>query len=201
MNIGNYPGRLAWKSGNGGFWFTPAQANKPPPAPDVPWCTTSSHGIVSRLGRTLAVSLLQTGDDVGDSGRLFDYGFRRIFTPDLRAIREFPETGGIIGPEGPVRVKAFALDHLAGGLGITAIIDDHEDLRLTVWNLDIAANAITPLGGTVRQHSLKGSTGHAPPNLIEATQLSGGTHVTDILTGNLAGETLQLNLWRVGTQP
>jgi hypothetical protein len=198
-SIGAYPGRLAWKAGNTGLWHQAGEANGvPAQPPGIPWCTTSSTGIVRRLGRTLAIGLMQTGQEVGDSQNLFDHGFQKLFTPDLRAIREFPETGGIIGPEGPVRVKTFAIDHILGGLALSAVIDDHEDLRVTVWQPDTGGNALTPLGGTVRKHALQGGANFAPPEITALVPLSNSALTAEFFSANLNDERLELRLWRTG---
>ncbi|MEZ5302566.1 MAG: FG-GAP-like repeat-containing protein [Verrucomicrobiales bacterium] len=202
MNIGVYPGRLAWKGGNGGGWFSGSQANGVPPRPDVPWCTESGVGFVNRLGRTLGIALMQTGSGAADAQNLFDYGFRKIFTPDWRATREFPQPGGLVGPEGPIRVSTFALDHIPGGWGVTALIDDDEDLRVNVWALDPDGGQILPSGAAARQYGLNGGAAFAPPRLVDMDAMtSGGGQVSEFFTGNLDGQHLDLSVWRVGDAP
>jgi hypothetical protein len=144
---------------------------------------------------------MQTGSGSSDSGRLLDHGYRTIFTPDRCAFREFPEPGGLVGPEGPVRVKTFAIDHMEGAEGVTAIIDDHEDLRLNIWDLSSAGESITSLGFTARKFALTGGTTHAPPNLVELDTISASNGVTDHFAASVHGEHLDLSLWRVGDAP
>ena len=204
MPIGSYPGRVAWKGGNLGFWRRDVQANDIPDAPAVPWATTSAFGIVQRLGRVMGVGLMQTNDSVNDSGRLFDYAFRQVFIPDQRALIDYPKPGGIdviIGPEGPIRVRDFAIDHLFYGYGVTAIIDDHEDLRLNVWALDAAENTIDHLGHASRNYALLGNSGYREPSLIAGSPAQATGRRSDFFTANLIGDRLQLQLWRVGDAP
>lgn len=204
MSIGNYPGRVAWKGGNTGFWRQEGQANDIPEFPAVPWATTSAFGIVQRLGRRMGVSLMQTGDGRNDAGRLFDYAFRQVFIPDQRALTDYPKPGGfdvIVGPEGPIRVRDFAIDYLFHGYGVTALIDDHEDLRLNIWALDAAENTIAPLGHASRKYALLGNSGYREPKLIVGTPAQATGRRSDFFTANLIGDRLRLQLWRVGDTP
>jgi hypothetical protein len=204
MPIGSYPGRVAWKGGNTGFWRQENEANDIPDFPAVPWATTSAFGIVRRLGRTMGVGLMQTNDSVNDSGRLFDYAFRQVFIPDQRALTEYPKPGGIdviVGPDGPIRVRDFAIDHVFHGYGVTAIIDDHEDLRLNIWGLDAAENTIEPLGHASRKYALLGNSGYREPSLIAGSPAQATGRRSDFFTANLIGERLTLQLWRVGDAP
>jgi hypothetical protein len=57
-NLAGYPGRLAWKGGNGGGWWGAGDANNVPTRPaGIPWCTRSQVGIAERASRTLAMAL------------------------------------------------------------------------------------------------------------------------------------------------
>jgi hypothetical protein len=206
--IGNYPGRISWKGGNTGLWWGAGEALSVPSQPQdalgnyIPFATASAGGIVERLGRTLGISLMQTGDRTPDCQNLFDHGFQKIFTPDRRAFREFPQPGGLVGPEGPVRVGTFALDHIPGGWGVTALIDDSEDLRVNVWTLDPDGGQIASSGFAARTYGLNAGASFSPPRLVDIDAMSpGGSQVSEFFTGNLHGLHLDLTVWRVGDAP
>ena len=126
--IGDYPGRRVWKGGRGGLWWFESEANNVPAFPQVPWATASAVAIVDRVDRSFAMSLMQSGDRTPDARRLLDHGIRKVFTPDRYGDLEFPTSGGIVGPEGPIRVKNFAIDRITANSGVTAIIDDFEEM-------------------------------------------------------------------------
>nr|MCU0780040.1 hypothetical protein [Akkermansiaceae bacterium] len=197
MSMDLYPGRFTWKGGNGGLWLGDTQANNVPPRPAGPWCTASRVCTARRMDRTLAVCLQQTGDGDGDVQDLLDYGYRELFTPDRRAARGFPETGGIIGPDGPIRVRNFAVTAWEGH-ALTAIIDDHEELRLNVWACNFAANQMTPDGAASRTYALQSGGGYAPPALAGLAEIPTTDAIADWFTANLSGEHLELKMWRCG---
>ncbi|MFN0060419.1 MAG: hypothetical protein ACKVX7_18335 [Planctomycetota bacterium] len=196
QTIGDYPGRQAQKGGNGGLWWGSQ------PASGIPWCTSSAVAIVERADRALAISLQQTGDRTGDSQDLFDHGFRKVFTPDGRAELSFPTTGGIIGPDGPVRVRAFALDTIANDACVTAVIDDFEELRINVWSTDPGTGDFYALSSASETYVLTDGTTYASSPLVRIARIpAGAAAIGDYVTANLDGEHLDLKLWRVGETP
>ena len=202
--IGDYPGRQVWKGGNGGLWWNGDEALDVPARPSgIPWCIASAVGIVERAGRALAMSLVQTDNDhrSSDSQKLFDYGFRKIFTPDLRGEREHPAPGGVIGPEGPVRVKNFAIDRITTNTGVTVIIDDFENIQIDIWSLDPISRAITFEGQAKRTYHLLDGAFVAPPTLVDLAEIPTSASIRDFFTANLDGDHLDLALWRVGEAP
>lgn len=200
--IGSYPGRLGYKGGGGRLWWNSSvpygyQGAQPPG-----YCTAAAVAIVERADRQVAIALQQSGSKTGDSQRLLDYGFRQIFTPDRCATREFPTTGGILGPGGPIRVRAFALDSIGNDRCVTAIIDDNEELRLNLWGADFATGEIDSLGTASETYSLLAGPTFAETPLVRMTRVpSGGDSIADFFTANLIGEQLDLQIWRVGNQP
>ena len=85
--------------------------------------------------------------------------------------------------------------------GVTAIIDDHEDLRLNVSALDAAENTIDHLGHASRNYALLGDSGYREPSLIAGSPAQATGRRSDFFTANLIGDRLQLQLWRVGDAP
>ncbi|RYD32134.1 MAG: hypothetical protein EOP86_16380, partial [Verrucomicrobiaceae bacterium] len=201
MSMGLYPGRLAWKGGNGGLWYNSDQALNVPARPSAAWCTTSRVATARRLDRTLAVGLQQTGDGAGDVQNMLDYGYRRLFTPDARGAREFPEAGGKVGPEGPVRVKTFAIDAWEGAMAVTAVIDDHEELRINVWSLDFNSRQVIPAGHASQTCHLLPGAAWREPALVDLAPVPSQEAVSDLISANLTGERLELKIWRVGQNP
>lgn len=199
--IGAYPGRTAWKGGNGGLWWSNGEATNVPARPNVAWCSASAVGVVDRLDRSIAIAVQQTGDRTEDCQRLFDYGFRKVFTPDLRGAVEFPKPGGVVGPEGPVRVRNFAIDRIDSNSAVTAIIDDNENLQLNIWALDFASRAITPGGSANKTFALIGGATFDPPALVDLASIPTPQAIRDFFGANLNGDHLDLSIWRVGAEP
>jgi hypothetical protein len=195
-SLGSYPGRHSWKGGNGGLWFSSNDANDVPSQPAASWCTESRVTTARRMGRTLCAVLQQTGNGTSQAQNLMDYGFRKLFTPDLRGTREFPQAGGIIGPEGPVRVRNFALTGWEGH-GVTAVIDDNEELRLNIYTLDAANSQIIPAGSAVRTYFLQTGDTYEPSAQVGLSEVPSDDSLTDLFTANLIGDRLELKLWRV----
>ncbi|EDY84040.1 FG-GAP repeat domain protein [Verrucomicrobiia bacterium DG1235] len=202
--IGNYPGRQMWKGGNIGFWWSGDEAiDVPPRPPGIPYSTASAVGIAKRAGRDIAIAILQTNNAnrTEDSQKLFDYGFRKLFTPDLRGSTEYPESGGLVGAEDQVRVKNFALDRITADSAVTAIIDDFENIQIDIWALDPAARSISQRGRATRTYNLQDGTRAAAPNVIALAALPTTEAISDVLTVNLDGSHLNLDLWRIGEEP
>ncbi|MES2707515.1 MAG: hypothetical protein V4726_13035 [Verrucomicrobiota bacterium] len=199
-SMGDYPGRYTWKGGNGGLWFGKSQADNVPDQPTGSYCTTSRVTTALRMDRILTSCLQQTGGGAEDVQRLLDYGYRKLFTPDSRSTRDFPETGGIVGPEGPVRVRNFAITAWDGH-GLTAVIDDHEELKLNVWALNYGSNTMTSLGNTAKSYPLLPGIVFEEPALVDIASVPATGAIADFLTANLVGEHLELKAWRLGQEP
>ncbi|MCH6256312.1 FG-GAP-like repeat-containing protein [Puniceicoccaceae bacterium K14] len=202
--IGNYPGRQMWKGGNTGFWWSGDEALDVPTRPSgIPYSTASAVGISERAGREVAIAILQTNNTnrTEDSQKLFDYGFRKLFTPDLRGSTEYPESGGIVGSEDQVRVKNFALDRITAESAVTVIIDDFENIQVDIWALDSADRSISQRGRATRTYNLQDGTRAATPTVIALATLPTTAAIRDVLTANLDGSHLNLDLWRIGEEP
>ncbi|MCA8961022.1 MAG: FG-GAP repeat protein [Planctomycetes bacterium] len=195
QTIGNYPGRLGWKGGNGGLWWGSQ------PASGIPWCTASAVAVVERADREIAIALQQTGSRTNDAQTLLDYGFRKVFTPDHRASQDFPVTGGIVGPGGPIRVRAFALDTIESDVCVTAVIDDYEELRLNVWHTDYDGGDIFSMSSASETYALPDGTTYAEAPLTRIVRVPTSAAISDYVTANLDGEHLELQIWRVGQSP
>lgn len=199
MSMGLYPGRHSWKGGNGGLWTGAGDANNVPAQPTASFCTTSRVCTALRMDRTLAACLQQTGSGDEDVRRLLDRGYRELFTPDLRDTVEFPESGGLVGPEGPLRVKNFAVDGWEG-FGVTAVIDDNEEMKLNVWKLNYGTNQMSFHGNAVREYKLASGTTFQEPALVGLSDVTGDA-IADHFTVHLIGERLELKMWRAGEEP
>jgi|GEM_PF-584034 len=199
MSMAQYPGRHSWKGGNGGLWTGAGDANNVPAQPTASFCTTSRVCTALRMDRILAACLQQTGAPEEDVQRLLDRGYRELFTPDLRDTVEFPESGGLVGPEGPLRVKNFAIDGWEG-FGVTAVIDDNEEMKLNVWKLNYGTNQMDFHGNAVREYPLASGTAFQEPALVGLSDVTGDA-IADYFTVHLIGERLELKMWRAGEEP
>ena len=199
-SMDTYPGRHSWKGGNGFLWSLEGEANNIPASPPASRCTFSRVCTALRMDRTLAACLQQTGSADEDVQRLLDRGYRQLFTPDLRDTVEFPEGGGLVGPEGPLRVKNFAIDGW-DGFGVTAVIDDNEEMKLNVWKLNYATNQMDFHGNSVRKYPLVSGTKFQEAALVGLADLSTRDAIADHFTAHLIGERLELKMWRAGEEP
>jgi len=179
-----YPGLEAWKGGAVG-WTVPGFS--------VPFCTTCYLGQSTRLDRSLIVALQQTGAMGGDSARLWDYGYRLLFTPDYRG------GGGINTPA----ITDFALRKIHDTLAVSAVIHGADQLRLDAWQVVAGIGQAGSLNSsTLLINNLPAGT-HAPrTKILDVTKLpTVGEAEADYLTGHLDGGDLRLNVWRVGAEP
>ena len=199
-SLDTYPGRHTWKGGNGLVWFEEGQSNNWEARPSgVPACTESGVTTALRMDRILSACLQQTGDGDLEAQNLLDFGFRKLFTPDHRALVRFPESGGLVGPEGPVRSKNFATTSWTGH-GCTALIDDHEQLRLNVWALDYTTNQITPAGFAEKTYALQSGATFEEPALIDLVKVPTTDSIADFFTVTQVGDALELEIWRSGQE-
>ena len=183
LSDSGYPGQDGWKGGNGGFG----------PQLGVAWCTAALLGQATRLGRSLALCLQQTGDQWGDNDRLFNYGFRYLFTPDYRGGAE------LAGFD----VNDFALRSVSDTLSVSAAIDGKNHLRLDTWQVSVGARQIAPVGtATVTVNDLASGTNSVPSTKSDLFLVStAGEAEADYLSGHLDSGLLRLNLWRVAEEP
>jgi len=195
--MGIYPGKVAWKGGNGRLWFEEGQGHGFPPMPTGSNATSASMVVVRRMDRSLAMGLMQTGNPDGDGQSVMEYTFRGIFTPDARGQIVFPSKGGLVGPEGPIRVTNFATDAWEG-MAVTAIIDDQKELRLNLWSLGFGDRSITSAGLATHGYALRSGFKSEAKALVELAEVPGTASIADFLTANLVGDQLELKLWRVG---
>ena len=179
-----YPGLQAWKGGGGGFFIDGV---------DRPLCTRCFLGQSTRLDRALIAALQQSGDRADDAARLWDYGYRLLFTPDYRG------GGGINTPA----ITDFALRKIHDTLAVSAVIYGADQLRLDAYQIVAGIGQVGPLNNTaITINNLPVGT-HAPrTKILDVTKLpTAGEAEADYLTGHLDGGDLRLNLWRVGAEP
>ncbi len=197
--LDTYPGRYTWKGGNGRLWFGLTDANDVPPQPSASACTESGVTTALRMSRILSACIQQTGSGDLEAQNLLDYGFRELFTPDHRDLVTFPESGGLVGPEGPVRSKNFATTSWTGH-GCTVLIDDHEEIRLNLWALDYTTNQITPAGFAQKTYTLQSGTTYEEPALIDLVKVPTTDSIADFFTVTQVGDKLELEIWRSGQE-
>ena len=199
-SLDTYPGRYTWKGGNGKLWFASDQANMVPVEPAASVCTESGVTTARRMDRTLASCVQQSGNGDSEAQNLLNYGYYELFTPDHRDMERFPEAGGVVGPDGPIRVNNFAIASW-DGYGCTALIDDFEELRLNVWSLDYSNNSIVPAGFAKKSFTLQSGSTFEEPALIDLTKVPTSAAIADFFTANLSGDALELEIWRSGEEP
>ncbi len=210
-----YPGLRAYKGGNGRLWWDtdPYGSNEDSCLPferdtDIPNCTASGIGQITRLDRTVVTFMQQTGDRAGDLGRLTDYAFEKIFTPDLQGRTRYPGDGNpnaIV--DGPSLIATRTSSAIVGSrLAVTASIHNGESLSLDAYRLSYRDHDITHASGTFKNDNL------APGLEVEAThplsingmpvalsdQVGDRLSISDLLTVNLDGNDVALRLWRLG---
>jgi CubicO group peptidase (beta-lactamase class C family) len=179
-----YPGLQAWKGGGGGFFIDGVNR---------PLCTTCLLGQSTRLDRSLIAALQQSGDRADDAARLWDYGYRLLFTPDYRG------GGGINTPA----ITDFALRKIHDTLAVSAVIYGADQLRLDAWQVVAGIGQAGSLNSsTLVVNNLPAGT-HAPrTKILDVTKLpTVGEAEADYLTGHLEGGDLRLNLWRLAAEP
>lgn len=202
QTIGDYPGRQGWKGGNGRLWWgSNLSYGYPFGEPDVPSCISSAVAVVERADREFAMALQQTGDRAGDSQDLLDFGVRKVFTPDRCDLVEFPMPGGIVGPEGPIRVRAFAVDGIENDACVTAVIDDYEELRINIWSANFNSGDLSPLNSASTTYTLPPGTTYAPAGFVRMASLDAFGAIGDYVTAALVGTHLELEIWRIGETP
>lgn len=199
--IGAYPGRLGYKGGNGRLWWGSSEPYGYPGAQPPGYCTAAAVAVVERADRRIAIALQQSGSRSSDAQDLLDYGFRQVFTPDRLTTETFPAVGGIVGPGGPIRVNAFAIDSISGDRCVTAVIDDNEELRLNIWGTDFASGAISALGSASETYVLPAGVVYAPSPLVRIARSWNGDSIGDYFTASLDGQHLDLQIWRIGETP
>ncbi len=199
-SMDTYPGRYSWKGGNGKLWWGSGQANSVPAEPSASVCTESGVTTARRMDRILASCVQQSGNGDIEVQNLLDYGYRELFTPDHRDMERFPEAGGVVGPDGPIRVKNFAIASWDRH-GCTAVIDDFEELRLNVWALNYAANSVVPAGFAKKSFTLQSGATFEEPALVDLTKVPTTAAIADFFTANRSGDALELEIWRSGEDP
>lgn len=179
-----YPGLQGWKGGAGGFFVDDY---------DRPFCDRCLLGQATRLDRSLIAALQQSGDRNADSARLWDYGYRLLFTPDYRG------GGGINTPA----VTDFAVRKIHDTLAVSVVIYGADQLRLDAWQVVAGIGQVGSLNNsTLTVNNLPVGT-HAPrAKILDVTKLpTVGEAEADYITGHLDDGDLRLNVWRLGAEP
>ncbi len=181
-----YPGLNGWKNGNLGF-HDPTFKKA-----GVPLCTSCLIVQAQRGGRTMLVGLQQSGNRWKDAGALFDYGYRRLWTPD--------STGGLL-VIGQSRLD-IALDYIDDSLAVTATLTNDNRLELCSWSVFTELGQIDRLTPCTQRDypNLVGDPNiSVPADLLAGVRLSNAFSEGDYMTAMLdPSSDVQVRLWRVG---
>ena len=187
FDMDNYPNLDGYKPGGGGGLCS-----------DIPQYqnTLSCAGsgclgvLATRISRPLLAAELQpsslTGSDWADARRLFDYGYRKIFTPDSRGSASMPA------------LTDFALDTISDSHAVTARIVGK---MVSLCNVAVDAEASEIATQNCSSHAYSGlasSSRDVPRTRLDIARLSTLLADGDYLLGRLEGNDLALSTWRVG---
>ena len=189
-NMTVYPKLDGYKTGGGGGLCTSIKAFDA-----IPTCVSGGCLAVqaTRLQRPLIITELQpTGQTANrwpDAATLFDFGYRQIFTPDLRA-----SSGNAGGT-----ASDFGLDYLTDLHAVTAALTGARQLTLCNWTPQAGVGSIN-LGGCAQRsyNGLAAGQSQRPPTRLDMVRLSTLEAEGDYLLGRLEGNKLVLRVWRVG---
>ncbi|MCA9214431.1 MAG: FG-GAP repeat protein [Planctomycetales bacterium] len=199
----SYVGHDGWKGGHGkvGDVF-----DKNGNEISAPICDQCHVGSATRGGHTLIVGIQQSKEDMYNAEQLYDFGFKKLFTPDLRGTSDFQSKGGggiVIAPGTPVMgdLRAIALDHITGNAIVSASVDGNQHLQIRIWNANVGSGQIDVIGGTiVSVEDLAPAVGDVKRDtVIDAVEMpSSGKILGDYVSGMISGGNLRLDAWRVG---
>jgi len=173
-----------WKNGNGGGKCAAYAA--------LPGCSDCLSSQATRLDRSLVASGLRSngsGAAWSDTTKLFDYGYRQIFTPDLRG-----DSGAQGGPS-----TDFGLDAISDTHVMTAVLPGGAALRVCHWALDVGLGSLAKL--TCTDHAIAGLTaGGTPaiPRRVAIVRVSTVEAEADYVVGRVTAGALKLTAWRTG---
>jgi|GEM_PF-2658787 D-alanyl-D-alanine carboxypeptidase len=188
-----YPGLESWKGGSRGFFCDTV--------PNVPLCASS--GCLSlqatRLDHTLVLNQLHSQSSTvavnrwTDAYNILDYGFRLLFTPDLRG-----EVTTQVGA-----VKDYAIDNVGGSHFVTAVATSDGKLKLCGWNLLVANGTLNQIGCTERSFTTMptSNTQALNTNKIDVVQVPLPTADGGYVSARFANNALNLRMWTVAQQP
>ena len=178
-----YPGIDGWKGGAVGWTVSGFP---------VPFCTSCLLGQATRLDRSMVVALQQSDNTGGDSARMFDYGYKVLFTPDYRgsAMLNTPN------------ITDFAVRKVTDTLAVTAAIDAQNNLRVHTWQTVAGIGQVGLLNGaSLTYNTLPVGTHYVPPTYLDMTRLPSIEAVGDYLTGRIQNGRIRLDIWRVAPEP
>ena len=162
-------------------------------------------GQASRADHSLIVGIQQSNNDHENAYKLYDYGFKRLFTPDRRGHNDFTSGGPIIIGPGPQMgdIVDFAIDHVTGNWSVSAAIDLDGHLQIVNWDAQVTPGTVVALGGAIQTYTGLGSGQQTEVNTtVDIVRLpTSGPIVGDYLTGSIAGGNLRLDVWRLGAEP
>jgi D-alanyl-D-alanine carboxypeptidase len=199
----DYVGHDGYKGGHGKVGEVYDKQGNVVPAPICDQCHVGS---ATRAGHSLIVGIQQSEEDVTNAERLYDFGFRQLFTPDRRGTNDYQDNGPIIINPGQVvmgDLRAISLDHVTGNWVVSAAIDSNSHLQLQSWNAGVGSGNIASMGGvTVAVDHLAPAPANVNPDrVLEVVQMpSGGKILGDYVTGMIAEGNLRLDAWRVGAE-
>jgi hypothetical protein len=98
-------------------------------------------------------------------------------------------------------VKNFAIDRIDASSGVTAIIDDNENLQLNIWDFDFSSRKMASAGSKKRNYALLSGATYAAPTLVDLAPIPSGAAIQDEFTANVKGDHLDLAIWRIGEKP
>lgn len=181
-----YPGIEGWKNGNLGFID--------PELKGVPLCTSCLIAKARRADRAMLVGIQQSGARWGDTGKLWDYGFTSLFTPDRVA------TGS---PISVPQVRDVAVDVIDEGLAVTAVVTYYDDLTLCLWNIGVDTGELGNSPDECTTHPdfhLPGNPGvTVTRNLVDGARIPNEMVEGDYITvGRRTNFYLNVDLWRIG---
>ncbi len=185
-----YPGLESWKGGSLGFAC----------GTGVSYCTSGGclTTQATRLERTLVLNLLNpqgqpTINRWNDAYNVFDYGYRKIFTPDYI---------GANAAANALPAKDIAIDAVLGGsMVVTSLIDASDQLKVCAWTPSIPTEEVELLGCATRGISLSPSAPQAAPTLVDMTLLPEFSFDGAYVTANLTAGKMNLRYYLVGEQP
>ena len=156
-------------------------------------CTSSTLIRAERLGQSLGLALLQTGNRNRDTDQTLSYGFKTLLTPDLRAQRTWDFSNGDTRPR-VVRTESAVISNRQA---VTAVIDDNAELVLQSWSMNAQAGNLGTSGSRRKSYSLVGSFSPFSTDDTQLHSVPSSPVYRDLLSTELWDEVLRLKLWQI----
>lgn len=135
-------------------------------------------------------SNLAANSPFADAATVFDYGYRRIFTPDYR------------GTSNETPAKDIALESVSDLFAVSAVTTGHPHVTVCGWAIDVAAgDAQKNLCTQVDFNDLPLGPANVPATALDVVRASTLEAEGDYLVGRLdADDQWSVQLWRVGSK-